>query len=356
MPLGSDPSNTDKLAQRNLAFVNVPNPGAGPSRRAPQTFEIRPSPAKLLSDRRPDELQLDFSELPLGTRASIYLPAVSSATILALATRLYTTHRLTAVGAHTIEMPASGTGFVPIPQGDAINFTGLLTVDLPGGIKKGQTFKVPISQITSVEADSLNIQSSGTAQSAKGRSRRAASKLTARPASTIQAVAERLPWRRVLGQFRLTLPILTKEEILPDAERLLSISLWTYGTIPPSSRWYRVYGRYLDQLKERVTFLGGNPAKVHPSPTGVWQGPGPSHDCHEHREHVPGKIEALSYDHFGDFEGFVLESTHGHRRFFASRERRIEDLARRACAERLTVVVFPLNHGDEVASLLVHEA
>ena len=42
-----------------------------------------------------------------------------------------------------------------------------------------------------------------------------------------------------------------------------------------------------------------------------------------------GKVEALAYDRFGDFEGFVLETQHGDRRFFASREERIEALVRR---------------------------
>ena len=83
---GADPSNTDKLAQRNLAFVNVPNPGQTPSRLVPQTFEVRPSPAVLRADSKPDELRLDFSELPDGCQASIYLPAAAARGILVWAT------------------------------------------------------------------------------------------------------------------------------------------------------------------------------------------------------------------------------------------------------------------------------
>lgn len=44
IPAGVDPSTTDKLAQRNLAFVSIPNPGQDGSRRAPQPFEMRPTP------------------------------------------------------------------------------------------------------------------------------------------------------------------------------------------------------------------------------------------------------------------------------------------------------------------------
>ena len=55
IPAGADPSTSDKLAQRNLAFVPVPNPGVDPSRIAPQTLEIRPSPQVLKKDGRPDD-------------------------------------------------------------------------------------------------------------------------------------------------------------------------------------------------------------------------------------------------------------------------------------------------------------
>lgn len=335
---GSDPSNTDKLAQRNLTFVNVPNPGHTPSRRVPQTFEIRPSPAVLLADNKPDELRLDFSELPEGCHASIYLPAADSATILDWATRLYTTHRLTAADARTIRMPASGTGFVPIPQGGDVNYAGLLTVDFPPSVRKGQQFAIVVSQITST----------GEVREVTAQTREA-------------AVAKTRPWRRVLGQFRLTVPVLTKGDILPDAERLLAILLWTEQTIPPSSRWYPVFQRYLDQLKDRLTFLGGDPASIQPSPGGIvpilHHHPGKGTGGHpEHgpgRERVHGKVHALSYDHFGDFEGFVLETASGHHRFFASCERRVELLAQRACEERLPAVVIAAENGRELQSLLL---
>jgi len=55
IPSWQDPSTSDKLAQRNLAFVNVPNPGVVNSRVAPQTLQIRPTPPIPLDDR-PDEL------------------------------------------------------------------------------------------------------------------------------------------------------------------------------------------------------------------------------------------------------------------------------------------------------------
>ncbi|MGD0870714.1 MAG: hypothetical protein ABSB88_14250 [Bryobacteraceae bacterium] len=351
-PTGSDPSNTDKLAQRNLAFVNVPNPGHAASRRVPQTFEIKPSPAVLMSDGRPDELMIHWGNLPKGSSATIYLPAVDSADILDWATRLYTTHRLTAADAHTVQMPIGGVSYVPIPRGGVVNFAGLLTVDLPATVKKGQKFEVVVRQVTSAGGFPGQTQTQGT--------------------RTFAAVAQVHPWRTVLGQFNLTIPVSTKHELLGGEERLLSIMRWIGKTIPAESRWYPVFQRYLEQLTGRVTFMGGDPTQVNPSPTGVWKVPYEpgrpghpqpgggehGHDGHGHHDgdhhHHPfvGKVDGLVYDHFGDFDGFVLETRHGHKHRFFSREVRVEERVRRACDERLVTTVVSTEDGREVLSII----
>jgi hypothetical protein len=117
IPSSADPSNNSFLAQRNLAFVGDPNPGIEASRRAPQTLEIRPSPAKLLRDMRPDELLIDSSSLPDGGSAQLYLPSIPAVEILAWANRLYTTHSITQIDSNTIQFPTGGLVFVPVPQG-----------------------------------------------------------------------------------------------------------------------------------------------------------------------------------------------------------------------------------------------
>ena len=79
--------------------------------------------------------------VPHGSKASIYLPEVSSKQVLDWASAFYLTHRLTATDAHTIEMPIGGVNWVPVPQGSTVNYAGLLvSVELPMGIKKGQEF------------------------------------------------------------------------------------------------------------------------------------------------------------------------------------------------------------------------
>ena len=357
---GSDPSSSNKLAQRNLTFVNAPNPGHPDSRRVPQTFEIKPSPALLLPDGKPDELMIHWGKLPAGSIAQIYLPGVEATTILAWANRLYTSHRLTAADAHTIQTPVGQVTYLPIPQGSVVNYAGLLTIDLPAGITKGETFEVVIRQVTSDGREGFKRGQIDTAD--------------------VGATGERsfYPWRRITGQFALTIPVSTKGALLPREEERLSIMRWIGASIPKKSRWWPVFQRYLEQLTGRVTFMGGDPAKVHPSPTGVWQfpyHPGGGHGGGGHGQGgsgggheggggfdgggegqwggVTGKIDALVYDHFGDFAGFVLESFHGHMHRFHSREPRVEDRVRRALEDRLVTTVVARDEGGVVLEVIV---
>lgn len=327
IPANADPSTSDKLAQRNLTFVNVPNPGAVASRRVPQTFEIRPTPSDLPHHLPGDELMIEWGNTPPGSTASVYLPAVDPDEVIALADQLYTTHRLTKAGADTIDCPTGGVTYIPVPQGQGSDFAGLMTIDLPATITKGQSYKVTVKQITSAfRPELLQVGARRT-----------------------QALAERLPvWRRVLGVFQLTIPVGTKTELLGPEERYLSILKWILESIPHESRWYLVFLRYIEQISDRVRFMGGDPGKILPSPDGgdgTTEG-GDDHEGHLHHERrgeeriaFAGKVSGLVYGRYGDFEGFLLDTEDGERRF-DSREHSIEHVARRAWAERNFTIVI----------------
>jgi hypothetical protein len=254
IPPNSDPSNCDKLAQRNLAFVDVPNPGVLSSRVAPQTFEIRPSPLALAPDGRPDELMIEWGDTPHGSTATIYLPAASAAETLQWADKLYSTQRLSMVDAHTIACPTGGVTYIPIPQGSGPNFAGLMTIDLPPTLVRGQTFKIIVRQVTTAV---------GSGRATIGLQK-----------------GQLIHWRRVLGVFQLTIPVSTKELLLEPEERFLSILRWIELSIPIQNRWYLVFKRYVEQIGERVSGFGGDPDAIIPSPDGTGRlGPGSARLC-----------------------------------------------------------------------------
>lgn len=250
IPVGKDPSNWDKLAQRNIAWSDIG------SAQAVSTFEIRMTPAAAIqSGQMPDELMIDWGNTPTGSLATIYLPAINIADVLAMADRMYTTHRLEQADSHTLQCTTGGITYVPIPPGTDVNYVGLLSVDLPATVQKGKVFNVVVRQVTNDFG-----------------------KRPPEPppiAATISRegiiIRPDMEWRRVLGAFQLSISVKTKEVLLEKEERLLSVFRWIEQAIPPDNRWYSVFKRYVGQIANRVDEFGGVSSKVAASPTGQWQ-------------------------------------------------------------------------------------
>jgi hypothetical protein len=321
IPVGKDPSNWDKLAQRNLAWSDVG------SAQALSTFEIRPTPIGLPVGQTPDELMIDWGNTPKGSVAAIYLPAIRADDVLAMASRMYTSHRLARADDHTLRCPTGGITYVPIPPGVGVNYAGLLSVDLPAAVREGQVFDIVVRQVTNAF---------GRHTPPPPPPPRIAARRSARTAAAV-APAD-IEWRRVLGAFQLTIPVKTKDVLLVTEERELSVLRWIAEAIPHHSRWYPVFRRYLDQIAGRVQSFGGDPTQILPSPTGEGRRKREEPE-REKRMAFTGKIAGLIFDRFGDFEGFLLDTEDGERKFF-SREREVEELAERVWRERLRITIW----------------
>jgi hypothetical protein len=256
----------------------------------------------------------------VGSLATIYLPGTASGSILRLADSLYARHKLTALDGHTIQCPAEGVTYIPVPPGVGANYAGLLTIDLPSTVRKGQVFKPVVKQLTNAAGVQL---------------------LPPPPIGTPThgAIIERplIHWRKVLGSFQVTIPVRTKEVMLGPEERLLAVLRWIQRSIPATDRWSPVFTRYVGIVGDRVKALGGDPDTIKPAPGDRGQSGG-VHPSGEVRVHYIGKVSTLVYDRFGDFQGFTLDTEDGERSF-RSQERAIEQLARLAWIDRFLVKV-----------------
>jgi hypothetical protein len=364
--LTMSPESCDKLAQRNLQFTNSDNPGSPDTHRIPQTFDIRPSPAMLqlpgtLLDY-PDELMIDWGNTPIGSTASIYWPQVNGAEVIELASRLYGSHLLSTSDPNTLTCKVTkGATYVPIPPGTGENFAGLLTVDLPPTVVKGQVFKVVVRRVATRRSRSKYEPK----QSRKAAGQKPAASVVRRTvfAKPTAAVANEVVrnWRYVVGTFQVTIPVVTKDTMLLPEENTLAILKWRLQTMSPTSRWHPVLERYISYLSARVDGLGGNADQIKPSPHGVRPGQtglGPCAEGEGTRDHglsATGKISGLVYDHFGDFEGFLLDTGERTERF-NSREKEVEVIARRAWAERIVVSVFVTQDRQNVPRAVVLRA
>jgi hypothetical protein len=339
---GTSPLNSGQLAQRNLQVNTSDNPGPAETHRVPQTFDMRPS-APYEADAHdllnlPDEVMIDWGNVPDGSRASIYWPQVSALDVIAQASKLYPTHELTASDAHTLNFACRGQTYIPVPAGSGTNFAGLLTVDLPQTVVAGQEFTAVVRRLTTKKPT-----------------------VTAPPPQAPQTVvARRDPkpitnWRSVTGSFGVTIPVATPSQILPSDSNTLAIFKWRLSQMSPDNRWYPVLERYVGYVEDRIRGMGGKPGTIAPNPYGNIPLPTTVTPVHHRREHgETGKVEGLIYDRFGDFEGFLLETEAGHEQRFRSREAEIEELVRYAWRDRIVITV--LADRDRPTSIILRRA
>jgi hypothetical protein len=338
---GATPATSDKLAQRNLSLVASDNPGDAASRRIPNTFEVRPTPATHAAAGFYDELMIDWGAVPAGSIARIYLPDTAPDAVLDLAKNLYRARQLQRIDAHTLQCRAEGISYVPVPAGAQIDHAGLLTIDLPPGVKRGQRFTVIVRQLTHIGRLPNGTEPADTQDALE------------RLASQGNRV---LVWEHVIGAFQVTIPISSRVLLLDDETRLLSVLRWILGRVPQHDRWYLPFKRYVGEIGERVGGFGGDPSSVEPDPNGLPKAKPrphkpPSHPTYE----LTGKIAGLNYDHFGDFEGFILETDHQQHHHFHSREPEIAELAQRAWRERLRLTVYTdPHHPNHPVTITIH--
>jgi hypothetical protein len=325
---GASTASSDKLAQRNLAIDHSDNPGAAETHRVQHTFSIRPTTSTPQQGQGPDELMIDWGTTPAGTLGTLYLPGVNASEILRLSDRLYTRNRLKAVDAYSVQVEVSGgVSYVPIPAGGATDLAGLLTLDLPQGVRAGQTFRVVMHQIVATRAPRPQAGGGGTIVP------RAAFVQRGEAATT----DVRNTSRHIVGAFQFSVLVQTRKQILPIVERTLVNLRRVIGTIPHENRWYPVMQRYLSQVSRRVTALGG-PAGHGDDHDHDHDHHHQHHECDERRLSFEGKIAGILFDGFGDFEGFRLETEDGFREFH-SREHAVEAIVTRAWRERIAVLI-----------------
>jgi hypothetical protein len=66
-------------------------------------------------------------------------------------------------------------------------------------------------------------------------------------------------------------------------------------------------------------------------------------------------VDGIVYDHFGDFEAFILETFEGERRRFDSHEEPVYRLVRRAWAHRtLTTIIVHHNRPERPFEIILH--
>ena len=176
-----------------------------------------------------DELLIDWGDLPDGSRATLHLPGVDAAHIINLRNLRHAPGDVTIVDRHTIELTPGGATFVPVPHVPDGRVPGVLRIELPDGIRKGQRWAVDVVQLRGAE-------------------------------------------RRAMGGFRVDIQVIGAAAIA-DAERRLLIHMFDRLTSTPrSSRWHPVLARRVDTIRARAEQLAASAGVAWDDPT-VWVDP-----------------------------------------------------------------------------------
>jgi hypothetical protein len=247
IPTNSTPASSDRLAQRNLSLDPSGNPRSPATHTVQHTFLVKPStpvlsqPAGAINQAReaesvrkftigPDELIIQWGNVPRATKATLFFPEVTADEILHLSAYRQHPAVLGKVDNNTILIQVADATYIPLPPRPAGNLAGLITLTLPPGIRVGQRFKLNVQQYSGIAFP--------------GRA------------------------HKMLGAFQFNIPVSADVDILQVATRNLSILRYIQQTIPAANRWYPIFTRWLDNLAAKVAGLGGDPTKVLPSPTG----------------------------------------------------------------------------------------
>ena len=166
-----------------------------------------------------------WRDLPRSTRLTVYMPDVDAAAVVRRAGQLYEAVRIEALDAHTLLCLPGDVTYIPLPEGRERNIPALLTLELPDGVRRGQSFTTTLHQISG------------------------------RP-------------RRILGAFELAVPVSDKSVLLEPEVRKLSVLRHIHQAIPVEDPWHAVFTRYTAQIAGRVKGFGGDPDTVEPAADG----------------------------------------------------------------------------------------
>jgi hypothetical protein len=204
---------------------------------------MRPTAEHIREEEMPDEMMIDWGNLPAGSTATLYLPGVDTKKIIERSHKLYGYTKLTETEEYTLQFPARGISYLPIPKHEGKRLFALLSVELPLGIVKGQSFQVIVRQLTG----KVRIED-GYHHYKKG-------------------------WRTTLGTFQITINVQKKEEMLKPEEGLLSIFRLIKKGASKKGAWYPLLKKYTEHIAYRVNALGGKAASIKPYVPVIFHGP-----------------------------------------------------------------------------------
>lgn len=161
-----------------------------------------------------DELAFFWNNLPKESIVDVYLPGIPVTEIFNYRSLRHAPRTVEIVNENTLRLKVADVTYLPIPPFYGENLAGLITVQLPKGIKKGQRFKVDVMQIRTDEA-------------------------------------------KTLGGFQLNIQVEKAYEIVEQERTWLELFHQRLSLIPKDNRWFPIVKKQVDFTRERAIGLVG---------------------------------------------------------------------------------------------------
>jgi len=155
-----------------------------------------------------DELVLFWNNLPKASIVDLYLPGASVTETVNYRNLRHAPGTVKIVDAQTLRLAVGGPTYLPVPPFWGDHLSGLITVTLPAGIKKGQKFIVDVLQMRS-------------------------------------------DTRRVLGGFQLNIQVGKAADLIAPERRLVELFQRRLALLPKRDRWRPIIERELALARKR---------------------------------------------------------------------------------------------------------
>jgi hypothetical protein len=168
-----------------------------------------------------DELVFFWNNLPKNSLVDIYIPNMPVTEIFNYRNLRHAPGTVQIINENTLRLAVEKITYLPIPPFYGDNLAGLITVQLPKGIKKGQRFKVDVLQMSSDEA-------------------------------------------RTLGGFQLNIQVEKAFEIVENERTWLELFHRRLSLTPKDNRWFPVLEKQVDFTRKRAKGLVELANEEHP--------------------------------------------------------------------------------------------
>lgn len=176
-----------------------------------------------------DELMFMWNELPEQCEVELFLPNINCEHVINLRNLRHAPGDVKIIDSHRLKLTPGNITYLPLPPSKNGKVNGVVTIQLPEGIKKGQQWWVDVAQLRGAE-------------------------------------------RRVVGGFRMDIQVSEAKQIADAERRLLEIMFERLSLTAKTHYWYPVLKHRVETIRARAQALAESAGIEWIDPT-VWVDP-----------------------------------------------------------------------------------